>query len=155
MSDIATPGLTFVTDLSAKVGPPVDVGTTPHGARRIVPILGGEVRGPRLNGTVVPGGVDYQIWRNDDVTEIHARYVIDTTAGARVYVEANGLRHAPPDVMRKLFRGEPVEQASIYFRTVPRFETSDPELAWLMRAVFLCAGARFPDRAVLRFFEVT
>jgi hypothetical protein len=54
-----------------------------------------------------------------------------------------------------LFRGEPVEQSSIYFRTVPAFETSDPSLAWLMRAVFLCAGARYPDRAVLRFFEVT
>src|SRR5262249_60257261 len=29
MSDIATPGLTFLTDLSAKVGPPVDVRTAP------------------------------------------------------------------------------------------------------------------------------
>ena len=154
MSDIATPGLSLVADLSAKVGQPVDVGSTPHGVRRIVPILGGEVSGPRLNGTVMPGGVDYQVWRNDDVTEIHARYVIETTAGARVYVEATGLRRATPEVMQRLFRGEPVEQASIYFRTVPRFETSDLDLAWLMR-VFLCAGARYPDRAVLRFFEVT
>ena len=155
MSDIATPGLSLVADLSAKVGQPVDVGSTPHGVRRIVPILGGEVSGPRLNGTVMPGGVDYQVWRNDDVTEIHARYVIETTAGARVYVKATGLRRATPEVMQRLFRGEPVEQASIYFRTVPRFETSDLDLAWLLRAVFLCAGARYPDRAVLRFFEVT
>jgi len=155
MSDIATPGLSLVTDLSAKVGPPVDVGATPNGVRRIVPILGGEVSGPRLNGTVMPGGVDYQVWRKDDVTEIHARYVIETTKVARVYVEATGLRRAPPDVMRRLFQGQPVDQASIYFRTVPRFETADPDLAWLMRAAFLCAGARFPDRAVLRFFEVT
>ena len=83
MSDIATPGLSLVTDLSAKVGPPVDVGATPNGVRRIVPILGGEVSGPRLNGTVMPGGVDYQVWRKDDVTEIHARYVIETATGAR------------------------------------------------------------------------
>jgi Protein of unknown function (DUF3237) len=155
MSDIATPGLSLVTELSAKVGAPIEVGQTPHGVRRIVPILGGEVSGPRLNGTVMPGGVDYQVWRNDDVTEIHARYVIETSGGTRVYVEATGLRRAPRDVMRRLFRGEPVEQGSIYFRTVPTFETSDPSLAWLMRAVFLCAGARYPDRAVLRFFEVT
>jgi Protein of unknown function (DUF3237) len=155
MSDIATPGLSLVTELSAKVGAPIDVGETAHGVRRIVPILGGGVSGPRLNGTVMPGGVDYQLWRNDDVTEIHARYVIETAKGARVYVEASGLRRAPPDVMRRLFRGEPVDQASIYFRTVPKFETADPELAWLMCAVFLCAGARYPDRAVLRFFEVT
>src|SRR5262249_58270454 len=152
MSDIATPGLSHITDLSAKVGPPVDVGATPNGVRRVVPILGGEVSGPRLNGTVMPGGVDYQVWRNDDVTEIHARYVIETTKGARVYVEATGLRRAPPDVMRRLFQGQPVDQASIYFRTVPRFETPDPDLAWLMRAVFLFARAPLSGRPVLPFY---
>jgi Protein of unknown function (DUF3237) len=115
MSDIATPGLSLVTELSAKVGAPIDVGETAHGVRRIVPILGGEVSGPRLNGTVMPGGVDYQLWRNDDVTEIHARYVIETAARTRVYVEASGLRRAPPDVMRRLFRGEPVERARFTF----------------------------------------
>lgn len=155
MSEIATPGLSLVTELSAKVGPPIDVGTIGTGVRRIVPILGGDLAGPRLNGTVMSGGADYQIWRSDGVTEIHARYVIETAAGARIYVEASGLRRAPPEIMEKLFRGEPVDQSSIYFRTVPRFETADPELAWLMRGIFLCAGARYPDRAVLRFFEVT
>src|SRR5262245_46227215 len=155
MSEIATPGLSLITELSAKVGPPIDVGTTPQGVRRIVPILGGELSGPRLNGVVIAGGSDYQIWRSDGITEIHARYVIDTSAGARVYVEATGLRRGSPEAMEKLFRGEPVDQASIYFRTVPRFETSAPDLAWLTRGIFLCAGARYPDRAVLRFFEVT
>jgi hypothetical protein len=155
MSEIATPGLSLITELSAKVGPPIDVGTTPQGVRRIVPILGGELSGPRLNGKVIPGGSDYQIWRSDGITEIHARYVIETSAGARVYVEATGLRRGSPEAMERLFRGEPVDQASIYFRTVPRFETSAPDLAWLMRGIFLCAGARYPDRAVLRFFEVT
>src|SRR5262249_60201991 len=150
MSDIATPGLSHITDLSAKVGPPVDVGATPNGVRRVVPILGGEVSGPRLNGTVMPGGVDYQVWRNDDVTEIHARYVIETTKGARVYVEATGLRRGPPHVMRGLFQGQPVDPASIYFRTVPRLQTPDPAFAWLMRAAFLCVGARVSDRPALR-----
>jgi len=155
MNEIATPGLSFVGELSAEVAAPVDVGATAHGARRIVPIVGGQMTGPRLSGKVMPGGADYQIWRNDGVTEIHARYVIETAIGARVYVEASGLRRAPPQIMERLFRGEPVDQGAIYFRTVPRFETSDAELGWLMRSVFLCAGTRYPDRAVLRFFEVT
>jgi hypothetical protein len=155
MNEIATPGLSFVTELTAKVDPPIDVGPTPNGLRRLVPILGGQARGPRLNGTVIPGGVDYQVWRHDDVTEVHARYVIETTTGARVYVETTGLRRAPPDVMRALQRGEPADQALIYFRTVPKFETAEPDLAWLMRSVFLCAGARYPEHVALRFFEVT
>jgi hypothetical protein len=155
MNEIATPGLVLVGQLTAQVAPPIDVGTTPQGVRRIVPLLGGTMLGPRLNGTLVPGGTDYQVWRADGVTEIHARYVIETARRTRVYVEASGLRRAPPEVMARLFRGDPVDQATIYFRTAPRFETSDPDLAWLMRSVFICAGARHPDRAVLRFFEVT
>jgi hypothetical protein len=155
MSEIATPGLSFVGELSAQVAAPVEVGTIPQGVRRIVPILGGDMSGPRLNGKVLPGGMDYQVWRNDGVTEIHARYIIENASGARVYVEASGLRRGPPQVMQQLFRGEPVDQGAIYFRTMPRFETADPDLAWLMRSIFLCAGARYPDRAVLRFFEVT
>jgi hypothetical protein len=155
VSEIATPGLSFLGELSAEVAPPIDIGATAHGMRRIVPILGGNITGPRLNGKLMPGGADYQVWRSDGVTEIHARYVIETAAGTSLYVEASGLRRGPPDAMQRLYRGEPVDQASIYFRTVPRFETSDPDLAWLMRGIFLCAGARYPDRAVLRFFEVT
>ena len=57
MSEIATPGLSFVGELSAAVGPPVDVGTTPHGIRRIVPILAGEMTGPRLAGKVELGAI--------------------------------------------------------------------------------------------------
>jgi hypothetical protein len=155
MSEIATPGLSFVGELSAAVGPPIDVGTTPHGVRRIVPILAGEMTGPRLAGKLMPGGTDYQVWRSDGVTEIHARYVIETASGARLYVEASGLRRAPAAIMEQLYCGEQVDQGAIYFRTVPRFETSDPDLAWVMQAIFLCAGARYPDRVVLRFFEVT
>jgi hypothetical protein len=125
MSEIAIPGLSFVGELSAAVGAPIDVGTTPHGVRRIVPVLAGEMTGPRLAGKLLPGGTDYQVWRSDGVTEIHARYVIEAPNGARIYVEASGLRRAPAAIMERLYRGEEVDQGSIYFRTVPRFETSD------------------------------
>jgi len=156
MNDIATPGLDHVTDLRADVSaPPIDIGATPHGFRKIIPIVGGSVSGPRLNGKLMPGGADYQYWRSDGCTELHARYVIGTDSGARVYVESNGLRRGPPEAMAKLMRGEPVDPALIYFRTTVRFETAAPELAWLMQSQFICAGARFPDRVVIRFFEVT
>jgi hypothetical protein len=155
MSEIASPRLSFVGELSAAVGAPTDVGTTPHGIRRIVPILADEMTEPRLEGKLLPGGTDYQTWRSDGVTEIHARYVIEAPSGARLYVEASGLRRAPAAIMERLYRGEQVDQGSIYFRTVPRFETSDPEFAWAMQSIFLCAGMRHPDRVVLRFFEVT
>jgi hypothetical protein len=155
MSDIATPGLVPIADLSVNVAPPVDVGMTPHGARRVIPLLGGTVTGPRLNGRMLPGGADFQIWRSDGCTEIHARYVLETDAGALLYVENTGLRHGPPEAMERLARGQPVDPSVIYFRSVARFETSAPDLAWLTRAIILCSGARFPDRVLIRFLEVT
>lgn len=150
-----TPSLIHVFSVEAGVAAPIEVGDTPLGARRLIPILGGRVFGPRLSGRLLEGGVDYQTIRADGLADIHARYVIETDTGARVYVENTGIRHGPPEAMARLRRGEPVDPATIYFRTVPRFETAAAELDWLQRAIFVCAGARFPDRVELRIFEVT
>lgn len=150
----STPSLTHVFSVEASVAAPIEVGDTLLGARRMIPILGGRVFGPNLSGRLLEGGVDYQLIRADGLAEIHARYIIETDAGARVYVENTGIRHGPPDAMARLRRGEPVDPALIYFRTVPRFETAAPELSWLQRSIFVCAGARFPDRVDLRIFEV-
>jgi hypothetical protein len=144
-----------VFDVVAQVASPIEVGDTPQGARRTIPILSGRVSGPRLSGRLLEGGVDYQLIRPDGLAEIHARYIIETEGGARVYVENTGIRHGPPEAMARLRRGEPVDPALIYFRTVPRFETAAPELAWLQRSIFICAGARLPQAVELRFFEVT
>src|SRR2546422_2857282 len=58
-------------------------GTTPYGERRVVDILGGRVAGPRLNGRILPGA-DWQIVRPDGVTDVQARYAIETDSGARI-----------------------------------------------------------------------
>lgn len=150
-----TPSLVHAFDVQATVAAPIEVGDTAFGARRIVPILSGSVSGPRLSGKLLEGGVDYQLIRADGLAEIHARYIIETDRGARVYVENTGIRHGPPEAMARLRRGEPVDPALIYFRTVPRFETAAAELGWLQRSIFICAGARFPERVELRVFEIT
>ena len=69
-------------------------GRTPYGERRVVDITGGQVEGPRLRGRVLPGA-DWQIVRPDGVTDIQARYGIETDAGARIVVASDGLRHGP------------------------------------------------------------
>ena len=151
----AIPTLQPAFDVDAVVAAPIEVGDTPYGARRMIPILSGRVRGARLSGRLLEGGVDYQLIRADGLAEIHARYIIETDSGARVYVENTGIRHGPPEAMARLRSGLPVDPAVIYFRTVPRFETASAELAWLQRSIFVCAGARYPDRVQLRIFEVT
>jgi hypothetical protein len=149
------PPLTFAFELRATVGDPVEIGPVPHGRRRIVPILGGTVRGPMLNATVVPGsGSDWQLIQPDGFSELDTRYTLRTEKGQLVYVQNAGIRHAAPEVMQKLLAGQIVDPKLVYFRTVPKFETSVPDLQWLTRSVFVGVGERFPSEVVVRFYRV-
>jgi hypothetical protein len=153
-SNSAPPTLTFVFELRAQVAAPTEIGEVPHGRRRIVQILGGTVRGPRLNATVVPGGADWQLIQPDGFSELDTRYTLETEKGELVYVQNAGIRHAPPDVMQKLLAGETVDPKLVYSRTVPKFETSAPELQWLARSIFVGIGERFPSEVVVRFYRL-
>jgi hypothetical protein len=146
--------LKLVAQLVVTVAEPIEVGQTPGGFRRLIPITGGEVTGPRLHGQVLPGGADVQLIRPDGVAELVARYVIQTPDGARVFIENRGLRYGPPEAMERLRRGEPVDPALIYFRTTPRFETGDAAYAWLTRHVFVASGVRRPDTVELAVYLV-
>lgn len=151
---IATPTLRHVADLRAEVTAPIDLGVSPVGRRRVIPIIGGSIEG-RINGRVIPGANDYQIIRSDGVLELQARYVIETSDGALIYVENNGMRNGPPDVLARQAAGEMVDPALIYFRTIPRFETADPRYQWLMQGLFVCSGARAPRGVEIRFYALT
>ena len=154
MSTIETPGLLHVADLAVRIDPPLEIGRIAGNLRRVIPIAQGEVLGPKLRGKVLAGGADFQVMRADGVTELEARYVIELAEGGLVYVENRGVRFGPAELMEKLRRGETVDPSLIYFRSTPRFETAVPGYEWLMRNLFLCSGARFPDRVELRIFQV-
>jgi hypothetical protein len=149
-----TPSPAHVADLIVEVAPPVLLGPCPAGERRVVPILGGRAAGPRLAGTVLPGGADTQLIRGDGVAEIEARYLLRLDDGALVHVVNRGLRHAAPDDMARLLRGEPVDSARVYFRTAPVFETSAPDHAWLNRTLFVGMGERQPGTVLIRVYSV-
>jgi Protein of unknown function (DUF3237) len=152
---LPAPGLRFVADIRVEVSQPTTIGETGTGLRRIVPILGGTVKGPRLGGRVLPGGADYQILRADGVMELEAKYVLETTSGALIYVVNRGLRHGPKEAVEKLMRGEAVDPNLIYFRAVPSFETAAPEFRWMMKSLFICSGTRLPNQVRLRLYEIT
>lgn len=142
--------MTLFTEFRVLVGPPLALGSDGFGEARLVPILGGTVEGPGLSGTILPGGTDEQRIRADGLTRIHARYVIKATDGALIRVDSQGLRHASPEVMAALMRGERVNPAQVYFHTVIRFETAAQAHDDLNRALFLSTGERQPDAVVLR-----
>jgi len=153
VSVTSPPSLKHVFDLHVDVGTPIDIGPLGRGRRRSVPIVGGTFEGSGLSGTIL-GGADHQIVRDDDVVEIEARYTLRTGGGALIGVHSAGMRHAPADVMKRLLAGEAVDPAQVYFRTAITFETSAPELAWLMRSIFLGVGTRHPNEVVMGVWRV-
>jgi hypothetical protein len=148
------PQLEFAFEVRAEVADPTVVGQVPNGLRRIIDIVGGTFEGPRLKGKVLPGGADWQIIKEDGFTEVDARYTLQTDAGDLIYVTNLGIRHAAPEVMRRLNAGETVDQRDIYFRAVPKFEAAAPDLQWLMRSIFVATGERYPNGVIIRFWRV-
>jgi hypothetical protein len=144
----------YVFSLAIQVGVPIIVGDTGHGVRRIIPILGGEVRGEGMKGTIFPCGADFQTIRPNGFTELEAKYAFEMDDGAIIYIENIGIRFGPKDLLDRIARGEIVDPASIYFRSVPKFETGSEKYRWLMENLFIGVGARHPDRVEIDVHQV-
>lgn len=148
------PPLIFLATISVEVAAPIEVGATIEGVRRIIPILGGSVRGPELNGTVLPGGADYQVLRSDTLTELEASYAIETREGERIYITNRGIRAGSSEDIAALVRGERVDPARIYFRSAPRLLSAGPKWQWLGSRMLLATGERLPGEVRLNLFVV-
>ncbi len=144
----------FLCKIEVTLEPVRDLGETPLGRRRIIGITGGKFSGPRLSGRVLPGGADWQIIRADGVAYLDARYTLQTTDGALIYVNNKGYRHGPKEVIERMARGEEVDPALYYMRATPWFETSAPTYAWLNRSICVATGARRAAAVELDFYEV-
>ena len=150
------PSLIPMTQVQCEVGPVVSLGPGgKHGERRYVALGGGLVQGPELNGTLVEGGVDWQISRQDGVLDIAAHYVIKADDGALIEVQSDGMRHASPEVMARLLRGEPVARGEYFFRTLMRFQTGAPQWQHLNKVMALACGQREATRVVLDVYRIT
>jgi hypothetical protein len=143
----------YVFTITVRIGEVTSAGDIGHGVRRIIPVLGGEVRG-EINGKVCAFGADFQIIRPNELIELEAKYAFETDDGAVIYIENRGLRFGPVDLLQKLKRGEPVDPKLIYFRTVPKFETGSEKYRWLMENLFIGSAARHADRVVIDVHQV-
>ena len=136
------------------LAPAQELGDSPLGRRRIIPITGGTFRGERLSGRVLAGGADWQVIRADGVAELDARYTLETEDKALIYVRNFGYRHGPAEVIERLAAGEAVDPSLYYMRTTPRFETGAERYQWLNRIICVATGARRAAAVELDFYEV-
>jgi len=154
MSQETGPGLQFVFAAFVSIGAPLDAGPIASGRRRIIPITGGHVAGPRLTATVLPGGADWQVVLPDGTAQLVARYTLRAEDGTLISVVNRGVRRGPLEVLARLAAGEAVDPAQYYFRATPCFEVAPGVHDWLARSVFVATGERAPDHVVIRVFEV-
>jgi hypothetical protein len=146
MIALPDPQLRHVYRLDAELDAPVDVGETPLGHRRIIPLTRGHAAGPYFEAELLTaGGADWQIVRASGISVADIRYTLETDAGALLYVQSQGVRHGDPDVLARLAAGEDVDPSEYTFRTSATIETADPELAWVNDGVFVAVGARRPS----------
>jgi uncharacterized protein DUF3237 len=148
------PSLVYAFEVRAEVAPPIEVGRTHRGTRRVVPIVGGTFEGGELKGRILAGGADWQLIHEDGFTQLDSRYTLETDAGDVIAVRNRGVRHAPPEVMARLLAGEPVDPSLVYFATTPTFETAAPHLGWLTRSMFVGIGQRQPSSVLIRFWKI-
>ncbi|PHR24837.1 MAG: hypothetical protein COA37_03565 [Hoeflea sp.] len=154
MSMPPAPVLDPVCTLQVELGPIHEMGQGRGGVRRIVPIIGGSVEGPLLNGRILDVGADWQSVFSSGLAELDTRYAMQTHDGAVIEIRNYGFRHGPAEVIQAMARGESVDHQSYYMRTHARLETGDERYSWVNKTLFVGSGSRLPEAVVIELFAI-
>ena len=107
------------------------------GPVRLISISGGRVSG-RLQGTILPGGTDWQTVQGDGSVGIEARYLLELADGARIELQSRGLRA----------NGATAFWSSIWLRS------ADPAHAWVNGAQFIGLGRKLDGHVAIEAFAL-
>ena len=152
---LPAPQLEHICDIAVEIAAAIEVGQTDMGLRRLIPITGGVVEGPRMRGKVLAGGADYQlILAGQTQAHLDARYVLELEDGARIWVHNTALRVTSAEDGARLIQGQAVDPDRVYFRCQPRFEAAHPQWQWLAQHQFIGVGLRLPDAVHLSIYQV-
>ena len=148
------PVLRHVADLAITLDSACEVGQGRAGQRRIIPIVGGRVSGPSLNGDILNIGADWQTVFDSGLAELDTRYAFRTDDGAVIEIRNFGYRHGPDDVMQRVAAGDQVDPSSYYMRTHARLETGHPDYAWVNNTLFVGVGGRKAASVQLALYAI-
>ena len=88
----------LVFEATMKLDQIYDLGRTPFGQRRVYVIQGGTVTGEKVNGVVMPGGLDFELCFSNGVMEVEQVLVLKTGDGKYIYLRSAGTAANPSDV---------------------------------------------------------
>jgi Protein of unknown function (DUF3237) len=118
------PRIEFVFEERVTLAPAVVLGETAVGHRQYIPITGGTIAGPKLQGEVIPGGWDFQLRYPNGCGTLTADYFLRAADGAVIHI------------LNEAFScfGAPGSERSF---TRPRFEAPKGPHDWLTRGTFV------------------
>ena len=91
---------------------------------------------------------------SDGVGRLDVRATLETHDGARIYVQYYGVLVLNEAVAKALSEGGETQYGDTYFMTQPRFETGDPNYAWLNSVVAVAEGRALPSAVEYRVYQV-
>jgi hypothetical protein len=136
-----TPQLQYAWEERVDLAPSQPIGRTGSGYAFTVPITGGTVSGPDIEGTIVPGGADYQSMDRDGVFHVNAIYMLKTSEGSYIKVVNPGVARADAHGL-------------IYFYTQPKFTAGPGKYAYLNDNIFVGRGLFDGTKLVIRFYQI-
>lgn len=136
------PKAELVFEIEAVCSEPVPMGRIDNGEARMIPIIGGTVSGPKLQGEVLPGGADWSIMRANGLATVEARYALQASDGTIIQI-FNGVTDTVAP------RGD---GSGVMAITSPRFIAPEGPHEWLNHGVFVAtlAPAMAPGRFAVR-----
>jgi hypothetical protein len=135
------PGLQFelLMDLILDTQPANNIGSI--GVNRvIVPVSGGTFDGPKLKGTVLPGG-DWIVRRPDGSSVLDVRIILETGDAQKIYMQYRGISYTPKD-------------GAQYWRIVPVFETGADKYLWLNNIVAVGVHRVLAGKVAYRIYQI-
>ncbi len=120
---------------------PINIGHTPYGNRTIYPIKGGSFEGPKMKGKILANGGDWLLTTDSTSSRLDVRALVQTDDDALLYITSAGFIHINPD-------------KSIYFRTIPIFETSAEKYKWLNHSVVVGVGVFTNEGITYKYYLI-
>jgi Protein of unknown function (DUF3237) len=145
------PQFEFVYECDATLSPAVELGTTVEGQRRIIPITGGTVRGPKIRAELLNGGWDWNLSRSDGAGSVEAAYYMKTDDGVLIRIVNKGVGGGAAPTPASA-TGE-----KFFMFTHPEFEAPVGKYDWMNRSMFIgTLGARKDARnaVLIRVFQL-
>ncbi|KAI6814928.1 hypothetical protein KC367_g5899 [Hortaea werneckii] len=151
------PSLQFLFHLECDMEDFHRIGQGPFGNRSTVIFKGGRFEGPRMRGTILPGGGDWEIVQDhDDVQTAHlnTRYNLQTHDGAIIYIQTTGTRTGKRSVLEKLGEDQSITPDQFRMRLNLMLETGDPRYSWVNDGVFIASSGRSGTQVIYDAYQV-